>query len=1839
MRAQRAFNLPWNKGVLILGPRIRRKGMTMRRSWTILAAVSILAFLASYGAPGPKAHDSSAQAPSTCCGVGDTAGLVSYWKLDETVETTVADTFSGFTGTLTYASPAVAVPTFTAGKVSNAMSLSNGQYVTVPSNAALNITGDLTIALWVRPDSIACSGLDAAYVLVSKRSANSPTPYEFMIGCGGSLRYEAWPGHQPYAYAGTDPGLVTAGVWQHVAMTRSYSGTIATVTFYVNGVPVGSSSQDIGPTVASSDPVWISRDGYHTGYTTQGSFSGMMDEIAIFNRALTPSEMANIYESTNAGGPYCQCETLPAVTVTSPNGGETWIAGSSHDITWSSTGIIDNVEIEYSSNNGTDWTSVTASTANTGSYSWTVPYAASTQCLIRVSDVSNAEVLDISNAAFNIFSDITEPNDDSATAAVLPMGTTEDLIYDGGARRDIDWYKFFVPAEAAGQDLKVNVRVTSPYPDPLPANWRSDIDFELLNGALGVRGITMSGSDNETQYLPNVASGWYYIYIGYCTTDYADSSTYARYSVTLEAGTEFGLGYLSGRVVDGVGQGIEKVFLTLYHNPGDWNTGFPAMTSGPGGNFTVAFLPGTYDLNFAGKAGGRSDGCVNQAPINVVAEYYNNKKAVSLADHISLVAGQTQNLGDVALGVGALVSGHVTDGGGNPLANVFVGSYDAQGYSADNMALTNAAGDYSLNGVPIGGAKIRFWNSVYAHEYYNDKPSFGSGDLLATQSGVTIPDINAQLTTGGSISGNVNDGQGTGLQVNVRLYSVLDDTFSRSSVLSSASGDFGFSRLMPGDYKIFFSAAGTAYASEWYNDAASFAQAAVITVTEGNATTGISAELNAPVISVCCGVGDTAGLVSYWKLDETVETTVADTFSGFTGTLTYASPAITVPAFTAGKVTNALSLSNGQYVTVPSNAALNITGDLTIALWVRPDSIACSGPDAAYVLVSKRSANSPTPYEFMIGCGGSLRYEAWPGQQPYAYAGTDPGLVTAGVWQHVAMTRSYSGTIATVTFYINGVPVGSSSQDIGPTVASSDPVWISRDGYHTGYTTQGSFSGMMDEIAIFNRALTPSEMMNIYGLSDAGGPYCQCEPTPAITVISPNGGETWTAGSSHDITWSSTGTIDSVNIDYSTDNGSHWIPMMAANTTNDGSHAWTVPYAASTQCLIRVSDASNAEVLDISNAVFSIFSDITEPNNDSATAAELPMGMTDNLIYDGGGATQDIDWYKFFVPAEAAGQDLKVNVRVTSPYPDPLPPNWRGDIDFELLDGALVERGIVFGGSDNETLYLPNVASGWYYIFIGYCTTSYPDYPDHARYSITLETGTNFGLGYLSGRVVDGAGQGIEKVFVTLYHYPGNWNISFPSMTAGPGGNFTVAFLPGTYDLNFTGKPDGREEISRNQAPINVVAEYYNDKKAGSLADHVGVTAGQTVDLGDVALDIGAIVLGHVTDGGGNPLANVSVSSSDAQGYSAGNSALTNAAGDYSLNGVPIGGAKVRFGRSAYSLEYYAAEYYNDKPSLGSGDLLATESGVTIPDISAQLTTGGSISGNVSNGQGTGLQVNVRLYSVLDATFARATQSSSAATGGFNFSNVMPGDYKIFFNAGGTAYASEWHADANSFAQATIIPVTEGNATTGIDAQLARPEINLKQGATDIATGGTYGFGSSIVGADSDRVFTLENLGTDTLTLTGLPLTVTGTNADQFAITVQPASPVAAAGSTAFTVRFHPTSAGDMTARISIASNDGNENPYVLNLTGTGIIPATITVTSPNGGESWVAGSTHAVTWTQTGLIGTVTIDLYKGGVYQKTHWDGRRRRRDILMGDRGRGDRRGGLSSSPVAGSNLGRI
>lgn len=95
-------------------------------------------------------------------------------------------------------------------------------------------------------------------------------------------------------------------------------------------------------------------------------------------------------------------------------------------------------------------------------------------------------------------------------------------------------------------------------------------------------------------------------------------------------------------------------------------------------------------------------------------------------------------------------------------------------------------------------------------------------------------------------------------------------------------------------------------------------------------------------------------------------------------------------------------------------------------------------------------------------------------------------------------------------------------------------------------------------------------------------------PTPQITVTSPNTAVTWYVGFSNTIQWTSQYVTNPfVAIDYSTDGGVTWT-VITTSTNNSGSFNWTVPNTPSSQARVRVKDAANPTIFDISNVNFTI---------------------------------------------------------------------------------------------------------------------------------------------------------------------------------------------------------------------------------------------------------------------------------------------------------------------------------------------------------------------------------------------------------------------------------------------------------------------------------------------------------------------------------------------------------------------------------------------------------------------------------------------------------------------------
>ena len=99
-----------------------------------------------------------------------------------------------------------------------------------------------------------------------------------------------------------------------------------------------------------------------------------------------------------------------ALTIASPNGAEQWVVGTSQNITWTTTGTVANVKLEYSTNGFTDELQtvlIIASTPNINTYGWTIPDAISSTLKVRLTNVADSVVSDLSNANFTIKGSVT----------------------------------------------------------------------------------------------------------------------------------------------------------------------------------------------------------------------------------------------------------------------------------------------------------------------------------------------------------------------------------------------------------------------------------------------------------------------------------------------------------------------------------------------------------------------------------------------------------------------------------------------------------------------------------------------------------------------------------------------------------------------------------------------------------------------------------------------------------------------------------------------------------------------------------------------------------------------------------------------------------------------------------------------------------------------------------------------------------------------------------------------------------------------------------------------------------------------------------------------------------------------------------------------------------------------------------------------------------------------------------------------------------------------------------------------------------------------------------------
>jgi hypothetical protein len=114
----------------------------------------------------------------------------------------------------------------------------------------------------------------------------------------------------------------------------------------------------------------------------------------------------------------------PVVHVLAPNGGEAWMEGSSHDITWTATDnvAVDSVSLDYSLHGDPGpWVAIAHGLASSGTYSWTVPAGVSDSARVRVEAYDSAALSagDQSDGLFQVVAAIAAPG---SGAAVFALG-------------------------------------------------------------------------------------------------------------------------------------------------------------------------------------------------------------------------------------------------------------------------------------------------------------------------------------------------------------------------------------------------------------------------------------------------------------------------------------------------------------------------------------------------------------------------------------------------------------------------------------------------------------------------------------------------------------------------------------------------------------------------------------------------------------------------------------------------------------------------------------------------------------------------------------------------------------------------------------------------------------------------------------------------------------------------------------------------------------------------------------------------------------------------------------------------------------------------------------------------------------------------------------------------------------------------------------------------------------------------------------------------------------------------------------------------------------------------
>jgi fibronectin type 3 domain-containing protein len=962
-------------------------------------------------------------------------GLVAAYSFDEGSGATVADASgSGNSGT------AANTTWTTGGKFSNAL-VFNGtsSRVDISDAPALHFSTGMTLEAWVKPATIGNAWRDVIYkgndnYYLEATSTNGRRP-----GGGGIIG-----GSTAEAFGGAP---LTANSWAHLALT--YDG--ATLRLYVNGTQAVSTARS-GTIQTSTNPLQIGGDGFYGQY-----FNGAIDEVRVYNRALTAAEIqTDMSTPIGSGTPDTQPPTAPgtlsATATSSTQVNLSWGAATDNvGVTGyriercQGTGCTNFTQIAAPSGTGTTYTD-TALTAST-SYTYQV----------RAIDAANNP-----GPYSNTASTTTMSNDDVPVPPVAAYSFDEgsgSTVADasgngnGGTATNTTWStsgKYGKALVFNGNSSRVNV------PDAVSLHLTTGMTLEAWVNPASVasawRDVIYKGDDNY--YLEGSSERGGVPAAG-GTFGGGAASTFA--SSTLPTNT---WSYLA-TTYDGA-------TLRLYVN------GVQVASTAKVGAITTS----SNQLQIGGDSiyGQYFNGLIDEvrvynAPLPVTA--IQKDMATPIAGGGSSDTQPPSQPG--TLSVSAVSSSEIDLSWGPATDNIGVTGYQilrCQGGLCANFALVAQP--------PGTGTTFKDTGLTAGTSYSYEVRAVDAAGNLGPVSNAATTSTPSPDTTPPSAPGTLTATATSSTKINLSWGPATDNVGVAGYRIDrcQGAGCTDFSHLVQ------LTGTGTTYADTPVSANTTYTFQVRALDAEGN---------QGPVSNPATATTGALGLVAAYSFDEGTGTTVGDSSgNGNTGTISNATWT------TAGKYGAALSFNGtNARVNVPNSTSLQLTSGMTLEAWVNPANVSSVWRDVIYkgndnYYLEGTSANGPPAGGGTFGGAGADAFGS--------------SVLPVNSWSHLAVT--YDNTA--LRLYVNGILVGSQAET-GAIATSTNQLQIGGDGVYGQF-----FNGMIDDVRIYNSAISAAQIqadMNQAGSSVPSAPTNLSASVPSSTEIDLTwGASTDTAG-------------------------------------------------------------------------------------------------------------------------------------------------------------------------------------------------------------------------------------------------------------------------------------------------------------------------------------------------------------------------------------------------------------------------------------------------------------------------------------------------------------------------------------------------------------------------------------------------------------------------------------------------------------------------------------------------------------------------------------------------------